>query len=164
VLVGQLTADSRIVVTVPCRWQYAANPLIPTSYNARMRYRLRTLLIVLALGPPALAGALIAGRAIQLQRRAVNYQLRAAAHDKEAEKVAGKLCPPEDWAGTNTPLYMREYNYHRKLADEYRNAVKEPWVVVREVPQPKAVPTKVKSNTTGGPLWGAFDVSADSTP
>jgi hypothetical protein len=27
------------------------------DYNTRMRYRLRTLLIVLALGPPALAGA-----------------------------------------------------------------------------------------------------------
>jgi hypothetical protein len=55
VLVGQSTADSRIVVTVPCRWQYAANPLIPTSYNARLRYRLRTLLIVLALGPLLIA-------------------------------------------------------------------------------------------------------------
>jgi len=99
-----------------------------------MRYRLRTLLIVLAIGPPVLAGALVAGRAIHLQRRAADFLLRAATHDKEAEKIAGKRCPPEDRAGTNTPRYMRKYSKHRKLAEEYRNAAEKPWIIVRETP------------------------------
>jgi hypothetical protein len=64
------------------------------------RYSLRTLLILLAVGP------MIVGRAI-------HCQLRAAAHEWEMQTIAAKLCPPEDLAGTNTPRYMKEY-FHIK--------------------------------------------------
>ena len=97
---------------------------LPTA--PKLRFSLRTLLIALAIGPIVLA---LAGWAILLQRRAADYQIRAATHAIAAEKII-KLSPPEEAVGT--PRNMMEYSRHRKLAEQYRNAAKEPWIVVRE--------------------------------
>lgn len=114
-----------------------------------MRFRLRTLLILLAVMPPLLAiGPLIVGKAAY-------YQRRAALHDEQAEIIAGKLCPPEDRAGTNTPRYMREYSEHRKLVEAYRIAAWKPWVFVGEPPLQKYPPNA--RNIARGPLGGVFD-------
>jgi len=103
------------------RRQVAGLPSAPM-----LRFRLRTLLIALAMGPIVLA---LAGRAILLRRRAADYQSRSASHEIAAQKII-KLSPPEEAVGTLRS--MEEYTHHRKLAKLYRNAAKEPWIVVRE--------------------------------
>jgi hypothetical protein len=91
----------------------------------KFRFGLRTLLVALAIGPIVLA---LAGRAILLQRRASDYQIRAASHEIAAEKIIKRS--PEDAPGKWRN--MEDYTHHRKLAQQYRNAAKTPWVVVRE--------------------------------
>ena len=96
-----------------------------------MKYSLRSLMIVVTLASVAAA---YAGNVIYCQKQ-------AASHDREAQVIGERLCP--------TGLVVHQYadmnerrrdgklsNHHQQLAEEYRRAAWQPWLIIRETPAP----------------------------
>jgi hypothetical protein len=96
-----------------------------------MKYSLRSLMIVVTL---AAGVAAYAGNAIQCQKK-------ATFHEREAAVISERLC------NTRPPAYVypdlksrgRDHDlawHHFDLAEAYRKAAWQPWLIVGETPAP----------------------------
>jgi len=94
-----------------------------------MRYSLRSLMIVVTLASVASA---YAGNAIYCHKQ-------ATFHEREVDSLMVRLCPTGPSVYTNSEEIRHDLKlrrHHGRLLDAYRNAVWQPWVIVRETPSP----------------------------
>ncbi len=96
-----------------------------------MKYSLRSLMIVVTLASVAAA---YAGNVVYCQKQ-------ATSHEREANAIAERLCNTRMPAHVYADLKSRRrdhdlYLHHADLTEAYQKAVWQPWLIIRETPNP----------------------------